>query len=65
MFERAMNEAHRDQERRRRLHAASPHMPVAIPERDEDDLGVDEPILLAITCVAIVVAAVVVLVAAL
>jgi len=67
MYERAMNEARKEQERRRRLHTASPHMPVAIHGEDDElePAGVEDPVLLAILSVAIVLATVVVLVTSL
>lgn len=64
MFERAMNEARKEQERRRRLHTASPHLPMVVRGENQDDRepdALDDPLLLAIISVVIVVAATVVL----
>lgn len=66
MFERAMNEARKEQERRGRIHTASPHLPVVVHgEEEEPATGVEDPALLAILSVVIVLAAVVVLVTSL
>jgi hypothetical protein len=67
MYERAMHEARKEQERRRRIHTASPHLPVVIHGDDELEPapGVEDPVLLAILSVVIVLATVVVLVTSL
>ncbi|HET6509690.1 MAG TPA: hypothetical protein VFG42_23035 [Baekduia sp.] len=56
-----MNEAHKEQERRR-LHTASPHLPVPVRADDEELVDLGSPLVLAAVVVVAVVVGLVLLV---